>query len=52
LEYHVSCCPSQEIKETSTPNKTCLKCRDSNGKPTGKKNITIEWDNGEKGNKN
>ena len=28
-----------------------LKCRDNDEKPTGK-NITIEWDDGEKGNSN
>ena len=37
-------------QETSTPNKTCWKCRDSDERPTRKKNTTIEWDDGEKGN--
>ena len=44
-------CPSQETEETSTPNNTCLKCRDNDESPTGK-NTTIEWDDGEKGNSN
>ena len=43
-------CPSRETEETSTPNKTCYKC-DNDETPTGKKNTTIEWEDGEKGNK-
>ena len=30
----------------------CWKCRDSDQRLTGKKNTTIEWDDGEKGNSN
>ena len=40
-------------EETSTPNKTCRGCRVNDERPTGKKNTTIEWDDGGKiGNKN
>ena len=44
--------PSQETEDTSTPNKTFWKCRDNDGRPTGKKNTTFEWDDGERGNSN
>ena len=45
-------CPTQGTEETSTPNKTCRECRVNNERPTGKKNTTIEWNNGVKiGNK-
>ena len=44
-------CPSRETEETSTPNKTCWKCRDNDERSTGK-NATIEWDDGEKANSN
>ena len=36
--------PSRETKETSTPSK----CRVNDERPAGKKNTTIEWDDGEK----
>ena len=43
---------SQEKEETSTPHKTCWECR-VDERSTGKKNTTIEWDDGGKiGNKN
>ena len=35
-----------------TSNKTCWECRDNEERPTGKKNKTIDWDDGGKiGNK-
>ena len=42
--------PSQETEETSTPNKTCGEYSDNDERRTRKKNTTIEWDDGEKGN--
>ena len=39
---------SQETQESSTPYKTCWKCRIDDEKPTGKKNTTAEWDDGGK----
>ena len=46
-------CPSQETEQTSIPYKTCSECRVNDERPTGKKNTTIEWNEGGKiGNKN
>ena len=35
-------------EETSTPYKTCWKCHIKDERPTGKKNKTVEWDDGGK----
>ena len=41
------------IKQTSIPYKTCWECRVNDYRPTGKRDKTIEWDDGDKiGNKN
>ena len=41
--------PAQEEREeTSTPYKTCRRCRVNDERPTGNKNTTCEWDDGGK----
>jgi hypothetical protein len=39
-------CPNKTTEGTSTPNKTCRRCRKNDKRLTGK-NTTFEWDNGE-----
>ena len=41
-------CPSEGTEETSTSNKIFRECCDNNERPTGKKNTTVEWDDGGK----
>ena len=39
-------CLSVETEKTSTPYKTCWECRVNDERPTGKKNTSIEWNEG------
>ena len=49
FKHHVSCTDGK----ISVRNKTYSECRVNDERPTGKKNTTIEWDDGGKiGNKN